>query len=325
MDRTDVSWQGYWPAAPTPFTPDGALDEAALTELMELYAGHRVDGVLVNGSTGEWFSQTPAERRRVAEVAVAAAAGRFPVVVGVSAYTAAEAGELARHAAGIGADGVLSTVPPYVHPAPAEVLEFYRAVSSATDLPFMVYNWPRGVAVDLDDHPDLLQRLADLPQVVAVKDSTGDWPAMADTVERLTHQVRVFGSFLSRRGLAILLGLGGDGNIDGGGVGAPFAVPYYRAVADGDAAAATHWVDRYRALSGRLIRPDYSGVFATPIPQLKAVMSILGQPGGTVRPPLLPVTDPGLLARLTAVVDDSGIRDAARMAAPAAGPAGAPR
>lgn len=310
MDRTDVTWQGYWPAAPTPFEGSGAIDEGALVELVELYLAADVDGILINGSTGEWFSQSPDERRRVAEVAVRAAAGRAPIVIGVSAYTAAEACALAVHAADVGADGVLATPPPYVHPSPAEILEFYRTVSAATDLPFMVYNWPRGVALDMSADPDLLARIADLPSVVAVKDSTGDWLGMLGSVEALSAQVRVFGSFLHRRGLAVLLGLGGDGNIDGGGVGAPWGVPFYRAVRAGDAQAAQAWADKYQSLSSLLINPDYSGRFASPIPQLKAVMDVLGQPGGPVRTPLLPVTDPATRRALTDIVEDCGIRDA---------------
>jgi 1-pyrroline-4-hydroxy-2-carboxylate deaminase len=308
MNRDDVEWWGYWPAAPTPFRNDGALDEPALRSLLQLYLDQGVHGILVNGSTGEWFSQTPAERERVTEVAVEAAAGRIPIITGVSAYTAAEAARLARHAARAGADGVLATPPPYVHPSPAEILAFYREVTEATELPFMIYNWPRGVAVDIDAHPGLVQELAGLDHVAAIKDSTGDWLAMLRTVELVSDQVRVFGSFLHRRGLAALLGLGGDGNIDGGGVGAPFAVPFYEAVRRGDRAAATAAVDRYTALSGRLIRPDYSGVFASPIPQLKAVMRLLGQPGGAVRPPLLPLNDPAALDQLAQLLADVGLK-----------------
>ncbi len=305
MDRTDVTWGGYWPASPTPFDVDGGFDEHSMRALMDLYVRQGVHGVLINGSTGEWFSQSAAERRAVARVATAAVAGRIPVVIGVSAYTADEAAELARHAAAIGANGVLATPPPYVHPSADEMFAFYQQVSGATDLPFMVYNWPRGVAVDIGHHPDLFDRLADLPQVVAIKDSTGDWLSMLSTVEQCSNRVRVFGSFLHRRGLAVLRSIGGDGNIDGGGVGAPFAVPYYAAVAAADWVTAIDWVDKYQALSGRLIKPDYSGVFASPIPQLKAVMSMLGQPGGIVRPPLLPVVDPQRLAGLRHVVESS--------------------
>lgn len=307
MNREDVDWWGYWPAAPTPFSADGALDEPAWRALLDLYLEQGVHGVLVNGSTGEWFSQSRAERERVARIAVEVVDGRVPVVVGVTAYTAAEASSLARHAASCGASGVLATPPPYVHPSAAEIVAFYDEVSTATELPFMVYNWPRGVSVDISTHPGLIERLADLEQVTAIKDSTGDWLRMLRTVEAVADQVRVFGSFLHRRGLAVLLGLGGDGNIDGGGLGAPFAVPFYEAVRRGDRGTAERAVDRYTGLSSRLIQPDYSGVFASPIPQLKAAMALLHQPGGHVRAPLLPLRDPAALASIAALLDEVGL------------------
>src|SRR5690606_6493910 len=198
----------------------------------------------------------------------------------------------------------------YVHPGPDEIVEYYARISSATDLPFMVYNWPRGVAVDISAHAGLAERLAALDRVVAIKDSTGDWLRMLGTVEAVSDRVRVFGSFLHRRGLAVLLEIGGDGNIDGGGVGAPFAVPYYEAVAAGDRESARQWADRYTALSSRLINPDYSGVFGSPISQLKAVMRLLGQPGGHVRPPLLPIEDEERLDALDTILTEAGIRKA---------------
>ena len=307
MNRNDVDWAGYWPASPTPFTKDGHLDESALRDLMDLYVSSGVHGVLLNGSSGEWFSQSPEERRRVAEIGVEAIAGRVPVVVGTSAYTAAEAAALAQHAEKVGADGALATPPPYVHPDEREILEFYKRVSEATNLPFMAYNWPRGVSVDMAAAPNLMARIAALPQVAAIKDSTGNWNSMVHTVEEVSHQVRVFGSFVHRKGLAILLGLGGDGAIDGGGIGAPFAVPFFEAVQAGNADLARFWIEKYQALSSRLIRADYSGVHASPISQLKAAMSLLGQPGGYVREPLLPVEDPAVMEKLADVLREAGL------------------
>jgi 4-hydroxy-tetrahydrodipicolinate synthase len=311
MDRSDVAWRGYWVATPTPFTADGQVDEAGCAALIELYVAQGVHGLLVNGSTGEWFSQSAAERRRVVQIAVESAAGRMPVVAGVSAYTAAEAIGLAEHAASIGVDGILTTPPPYVHPTADEIVAFYQAVSEATGLPFMVYNWPRGVGVDLAESPGLMSRLADLDHVVAIKDSTGDWLRMLGTVEAVADRVRVFGSFISRRGLAVLSGFGGDGNIDGGGLGAPYAVPFYDAVAAGDLPAAEKAALRYANISGRLINPDYSGIFASPIAQLKAAMSMLGQPAGPPRPPLLSLTDPVKLSAIRTVLSESGLLECA--------------
>lgn len=305
MDRTSVSWRGYWPAAPTPFTADGALDEQALRNVLRLYADQGVHGVLVNGTTGEWFAQRPAERRRVAELAVEVLGGSTPVVVGCTGYTPAEVIEFAEHARSIGADGALATPPPYAHLTPEEIVGFYEAVTEAVPLPWMIYNWPRGVAVDIDTAT--ADRLADLPNVVAYKDSTGDELMAMATAEVVAGRVRTFGRFIHRRGMAFMLGVGGDGNIDGGGIGAPFAVPYYEAVWRGDRDEALRWSDLYGAMVAALVNPDYSAKFAHPTAQVKAAMNLLGQPGGAVRPPLLDLTDPARLDALAAALDSLGL------------------
>ena len=308
VSAESVAWRGYWPAAPTPFTPDGALDLDAWRELIALYVRQGVHGVLVNGTTGEWFAQTPAERAELARAAVDAVAGRVPVVVGVGAFTGRESAELAVGVAEAGADGLLTTPPPYVHPSDDEVFAYYRTVAGATGLPLMVYNWPRGTAVDMS--VDLLERLCGLDAVVAVKESSGDESKALDTTERLAGRVRVFNRFVYRRGLAALREIGGDGSIDGGGMGAPFAVPFYEAVWAGDVEAARGHAARYTALTSRIVRPDYSGRFASPTAQLKAAMRLLGQPGGFVREPLVELTDPERLQALARALEDSGLVDA---------------
>lgn len=289
MKKHDVPWFGYWPAAPTAYTADGDLDDEALATTLHMYVEQGVHGVLINGTTGEWFSQTRSERRRVAEVAVAAVGGRIPVVVGCTSYTPAETIELAEEVAAIGADGALTTPPPYAHPSQEEIFAFYEAVTQAVDIPWMAYNWPRGTAVDIS--VETASRIADLPRVVAIKDSTGDELKCMATVEAVCDRVRAFGRFIHPRGMAFMLGIGGDGNIDGGGLGAPFAVPFFNAVYDGDYETARAYGARYSNLASLLVNPDYSSRFASPTAQVKAGMNELGQPGGHVRPPLLPISE----------------------------------
>ena len=102
MRRDDVNWRGYWPACPTPFAADGSYDAETHRALLEWYIGEGMHGVFINGTTGEWFSQSAEERRLVAENAIDAVAGRIPVVIGCTSYTAREAGELGRHAIAAG-------------------------------------------------------------------------------------------------------------------------------------------------------------------------------------------------------------------------------
>lgn len=305
-----VDWQGYWPAAPTPFDREGQLDLGAWRQLLELYLAHGVHGVLVHGTTGEWFAQTADERETVARVAVETVGGRVPVVVGVGAFTAAESAGHARRAARAGADGVLTTPPPYVHPSDDEIVAYYQEVGAATDLPLMVYNWPRGAAVDMS--VELLARLAALEPVAAIKDSTGDELKSILGLEAVRAQspdVRFFARFVSARGLALLQGLGGHGVIDGGGIGAVFAVPFFEAAWAGENEAALGYAAQYRALMGPLVKADYGARHGSPTAQLKADMRLLGQPGGHVRPPLLELTDPEVLRDLAGVLLASGVVD----------------
>jgi 1-pyrroline-4-hydroxy-2-carboxylate deaminase len=305
MDRDSVDWKGYWIAAPTPFTVTGALDESALRGVLRLYRGQRVHGVLVNGTTGEWFSQTDAERRRVAEIAIEELGGTIPVVIGCTTFTPSRTIALGRHAREIGADGMLSTPPPYAAPTPREIVAFFAAISDSVDLPIMVYNWARGVAVEITWETAL--ELAKIDRVVAIKDSTANTVQALATLEKVGDRVRIFGGFISRLGLAVLRGLGGDGNIDGGGLGAKFAVAFYEAFWRGDFPAAAHVAGRYGALMAQLIRPDWSGAFGSPQAQIKAGMNMLGQPGGHVRPPLLPIDSPQDLATLRGILDEAGL------------------
>jgi dihydrodipicolinate synthase/N-acetylneuraminate lyase len=305
MDRDSVDWKGYWIAAPTPFTVTGALDESALRGVLRLYQGQGVHGVLVNGTTGEWFSQTDAERRRVAEIAIEELGGKIPVVIGCTTFTPSQTIALGRHACEIGADGLLSTPPPYAAPTPREIVAFFAAISDNVDLPIMVYNWARGVAVEITWETAV--ELAKIDRVVAIKDSTANTLQALTTLEKIGDRVRIFGGFISRLGLSVLRGLGGDGNIDGGGLGAKFAVAFYEAFWRGDCPAAVQVAGRYGALMAKLIRPDWSGVFGSPQAQIKAGMNMLGQPGGHVRPPLLPIDSPLDLAALRRILDEAGL------------------
>jgi 4-hydroxy-tetrahydrodipicolinate synthase len=264
-----------------------------------------VHGVLINGTTGEWFSQTEAERRRVAEIAVEELRGKIPVVIGCTTFTPSQTIALGLHAREIGADGMLSTPPPYAAPTPREVVAFFSAISDSVDLPIMVYNWAHGVAVEITWETAI--ELAKIPRVVAIKDSTMNRVQALTTLEKVGDRVRIFGGFIDRLGLSVLRDLGGDGNIDGGGLGARFAVAFYEAFWRDDFTAARNAAGRYVGLMTRLIRPDWSGTFGSPQAQIKACMNMLGQPGGHVRPPLLPIDDPQQREMLRQILDDAGL------------------
>jgi len=301
MDRDDVNWRGYWAASPTPFAADGSYDADAHRALMDWYIGEGLHGVLVNGTTGEWFAQTPEERKLVAQTVIEHVAGRIPVVVGCTAYTAREASEYARAAVAAGADGIESTAPPYSKPFDDELVAYFEELSASVDAPLMVYNWVHGTNVEIG--PQLASRLAGIDTIVALKDSTPDLEQFFETTRTVVGRLRVFGPFMSTRGYAELKAHGGDGFIGGGTVyGAPDPQFWEDYWAGDDEAALAH-ARRTEELFPKLWRPGgWAGLYGGYQSQLKAIMKLLGQPGGEVRPPRLPVTDPASLAAIREVL-----------------------
>lgn len=306
MNRDDVDWRGYFAACPTPFSEDGALDLPALRELLEWYAGQGLHGVLVNGTSGEWFAQSADERRQVAETAVDQVGGRMTVVIGCTDYTADLVAGHARHAMAAGADGVASTPPPYAKPYPDEVVAFYEDVARGSDAPLMVYNWPHGTSVDMA--ADLLTRVARVDTVVAVKDSTPDESQFHASAAALVGEVRVFGQFMSSAGFEQLLAGHGDGTIGGGTL---FGAPdpgFWESWWAGDHDACRAHARRIDDLFPRLWLPGgWGGHHGAYQSQLKAIMAMLGQPGGWPRRPRLPVTDPAALAEIRGVLEQASL------------------
>lgn len=306
MNRDDIDWQGYFPAFVTPFTESGELDLATLRALVEHYVTEGMHGIVVNGTCGEWFSQNADERRVVAEATVAQAAGRMKVLVGCTAYTAKETAEFARHALKAGADGVLASPPPYAKLFPNEVIAFYEDLNALVDGPIAVYNWPHGSGIDIDT--ELADKLADIDQIVAIKDSTPDGDQFFATSRKVRDRVRVFGPYMTARGVEELRTEGGDGTVGGGSLfGRPdpqFWESYWR----GDFAPLAGHAEAGDRLFEKLWLPGgWAGKYGAYQSQLKALMTMLGQPAGHVRRPRLPVTDPASLATMKAVLVEEGL------------------
>lgn len=306
MNRDDVDWQGYFPAVVTPFTSSGALDLETLQALIDHYAEQGMHGMVINGTCGEWFSQSRDERRAVAETAVSAAAGRMRVLVGCTDYTADEVVQLARHALGVGADGVLASPPPYAKLFPDEIIAFYSDISNALDGPLVVYNWPHGAGVDIGS--DLADRLADVDRIVAIKDSTPDADQFFETSRRVRDRVRVFGPYMSARGVEVLRREGGDGSVGGGSLwGRPDAQFWENYWAGDFESMQAHAVACDRLFPKLWLPGGWAGVYGAYQSQLKELMRMLGQPAGQVRRPRLPVTDPADLMTMRSVLIEEGL------------------
>jgi dihydrodipicolinate synthase/N-acetylneuraminate lyase len=302
MDRNDVTWHGYWTAVPTPFNEDGSLALDLLRELLDFYIGEGVHGMLVNGTTGEWFSQSADERRLVAETALDTVAGRVPVVIACTSYTADEVASFAHHAIGAGASGFASTPPPYAKPFDAEIVAFYEDIATAIDAPMMIYNWPHGTSVDIGT--ELAERLVGIDTVVAFKDSTPDAEQFYRSSRAVVDRVRVFGPYMTTPGYEQLREHGGDGTIGGGTLFGRADPEFWEAHWRGDEDAARAHAERNERLLEALWLPGgWAGRYGHYASQLKALMAILGQPGGTVRRPRLPVTDEASLDALREILE----------------------
>jgi 4-hydroxy-tetrahydrodipicolinate synthase len=164
-------FKGVFPALVTPFR-DGAVDDDAFVRLVERQIAGGVHGLVPVGTTGETATLSHDEHRRVVELCIATAAGRVPVIAGAGSNATAEAIELVRHAKTVGADAALVVTPYYNRPSQEGLYAHFAAVNDAVQLPVLVYNVPGRTSVDISN--DTLARLAKLPNIVGVKDATGD-------------------------------------------------------------------------------------------------------------------------------------------------------
>lgn len=289
MDRNSVEWTGYIPAITTPFDRKGQLDLDAFAGQMEWLVSERMHGVILAGTSGEWFSMTNEERAGLFQAGAAYRKAGLTVIGACNAFTAGEAIVHARAAEKAGLDGILLTPPPYVVPSRLETVNFYRTVSDATELPITVYNWPRGCVVDMD--PDLLDELADIDNVVAIKNSTGNFAAFLSAMYRLESRVRYFGLPTSALGVDLALLGHGDGLMGSGGVLGSDHPDFWRAVAAGDRGRALELGERDRVIMQAWFRPDYGVQFGNQQAIMKTALRLRGIPAGYVRDPLLELSD----------------------------------
>jgi 4-hydroxy-tetrahydrodipicolinate synthase len=168
---TELALKGVFTALVTPFR-DGAVDEAAMTRLVERQIAAGVHGLVPVGTTGESATLSHDEQSRVIALTVEVAAGRVPVIAGAGSYSTADAIELARRARQAGADAALVVTPYYNRPSQEGLFLHFQAVAAAAGLPILIYNVPSRTSVDIANAT--LERLAKLPGIAGVKDATGD-------------------------------------------------------------------------------------------------------------------------------------------------------
>lgn len=163
---------GCGTALVTPFRRDSSLDEAALHRLVRRQIDAGINFLVPCGTTGENPTLSRHEHLRVVEITLEEARGRVPVLAGAGGYNTVEIIALAKELESMCVDGILSVTPYYNKPTPEGLYEHYRAIASAVALPIIVYNVPRRTGVNID--PTTLQSLAAIPNIVGVKEASGD-------------------------------------------------------------------------------------------------------------------------------------------------------
>ncbi len=300
MAKDFLQLSGILPPITTPFDAGGSLDAGALAANVERYNESGLAGYLAFGSNGEAVHLSAAERRRVLETLRRSAAPGRAVVAGVNEQSTAAAIEATRQAAGAGADAVLVITPYFYKSAMTQdvLRHFFEAVADASPLPVLAYNIPQNTGVTIA--PSTLGELAAHPNLVGVKDSSGNQGALSDTLRRAPADFIVL---VGNAGILYpALAMGAAGGILAVACIAPDAcVELYRAVAGGD-----H--NRARELQHRL-SPLASLVTAgLGVPGLKAAADLAGLAGGPPRAPLSPIGSEQR-RRLESVMRDSGFFD----------------
>jgi 4-hydroxy-tetrahydrodipicolinate synthase len=165
-------WTGIGTALVTPFTRDGALDEAAVTRLARRQIDAGIHFLVPCGTTGESPTLSDDERFRVVELVVAEAAGHVPVLAGAGGYDTREVIRSAQRMKRLGASGILSVTPYYNKPTQEGLFQHYSAIAGEVGLPIIVYNVPGRTGCNVD--VSTLVRLSQVPNVVGVKEASGN-------------------------------------------------------------------------------------------------------------------------------------------------------
>ena len=288
-------FEGVLTAIATPFRDD-AIDEDALRALVERQIEAGVDGLVPCGSTGESATLSHAEHRRVVEIVVQATRGRVPVVAGTGSNNTREAVELTQHAKEAGADGALLISPYYNKPTQQGLVAHFAEIGRRTSFPLIVYNVPSRTSSNI--LPATLAEIARTPQVVGVKEASGDLGQMAEVIASCPDDFAVLSGddALTRP----LLAIGGAGVICTSSNVAPREmVSLVRAFRGGD-------LEHARRVHYQLL-PLFQVLFCetNPIP-VKAALHLMGLVGPEIRLPLLPMSEANR-ERLQVVLKELGL------------------
>jgi 4-hydroxy-tetrahydrodipicolinate synthase len=201
-------FQGSMVALVTPMHPDGKLDEEALARLVAFHIEHGTDAIVAVGTTGESATLDHQEHAEVVRQVIQLAGGRIPVIAGTGSNSTQEAIELTRHAKEAGADACLLVTPYYNKPTQEGLYQHFKAIAEAVAIPQILYNVPGRTAVDM--LPETVERLAQIDNIIGVKEATGDIERGKDIMQRCGEAFEVYSGDDATAMELILAGARGD-------------------------------------------------------------------------------------------------------------------
>jgi 4-hydroxy-tetrahydrodipicolinate synthase len=273
---------GCGTALVTPFGADGAVDEQALVRLVNWQIESGINFLIPCGTTGEASTLSDVEWLRVVELTVETAAGRVPVFGGCTHNSTSEAVARVKRLAAIrGLSGILTANPYYNRPGQEGQYQHFRAVAEATDLPVLLYNIPSRTGANLE--PATVARLAEIKNIVGVKESSGNLGQITDLLTRVPDGFQVFAG---DDGLALpIIAVGGAGLVSV----AANLIPREMSRILG-AALANDWTTA-RALNKKFFRLMMAHFWEPSPAPVKATMKMLGLLEENLRLPMVPVSD----------------------------------
>lgn len=281
----------------TPFRQDGALDEAALVRLVNWQIESGINFLVPCGTTGEASTLNEPEHLRVVEVVVNAAAGRVPVFVGCTHNATSEAVARAKKLANVaGLTGLLTANPYYNRPGQEGQYQHFRAIAEAVNLPVLLYNIPSRTGVNLE--PATVLRLAEIPNIIGVKESSGNLSQITELIAQAPNDFKVFSG---DDGMTLpVIALGGAGLVSVASNAIPSQITQMVGAAlTGDWSAARVINAKYlRLMQAHFLEPS-------PAP-VKAVLALMGRCEDSLRLPMVPVSE-GLRQKLKVLLSELGL------------------
>ncbi|MEA1939361.1 MAG: 4-hydroxy-tetrahydrodipicolinate synthase [Candidatus Caldatribacteriota bacterium] len=269
----------------TPFTKGGEVDKKGIKELVEFHIKNGTDGIVPCGTTGESPTLSYEEHKRVVEITINAVAGRIPVIAGTGSNSTWETLDLTSHAKEAGADGALIVVPYYNKPTQKGLYLHYKEIAEKIDIPIIVYNVPSRTGVNL--LPQTLAKLAELKNIVAVKEASGNLEQMTQIVELCGDKITLLSG--DDKLLLPVLSIGGKG-----------VISVVANIIPADVANMVRQFEQgnYQTAQELFISKIYplsSAMFyeTNPIP-VKTSVKLMGLPAGDLRLPLAPINDDNL-------------------------------